>query len=204
MVALPDPGGHTLCNLAMGELPILEDATPMTFTNPYSHKKCSIKRTQLPIVPAFAMTTHKSQGKTLPTAIMDIQSCCRTESVYVMLSRVTSIERLHILRPFNIKKIQCCPSVDSWRETLHLSILEVKSWSHGQTIPQSPLGANLASQTFCVPPDNLEDLEQLDAIQDTVSSLELPKDCVEPQVNKRPSGLEPENWLLKKRCLNLQ
>ena len=113
IVALPDPDRHTLCNLAMGELPILEDATPMTFTNPYSHKKCSIKCTQLLIVPAFALTAHKSQGKTLPTAIMDIQSCRRTELVYIMLSRVTSIEHLCILRPFNIKKIQCRPSEDS-------------------------------------------------------------------------------------------
>ena len=113
VVSLPNSNGNPLYSLDVGDLPILEDVCAMTFTNPHSHRKCSIKRTQLPIVPAFALTAHKSQGKTLPTAIVDIQSCRGTESVYVMLSRVTSIDRLRILRPFNIKKIQCRPSEDT-------------------------------------------------------------------------------------------
>jgi len=87
VISLPNSQGSTaLANLTIEEVPVLEDTTAMTFTNPHSHKRCSIKRTQLPIVPAFAFTAHKSQGKTLPTAIADIQSCRGSESVYIMLS----------------------------------------------------------------------------------------------------------------------
>jgi hypothetical protein len=71
------------------------------------------------------MTAHKSQGQTMHQAIIDLQSCHGTESPYVMLSRVTSLEGLAILRPFEKRKIQCRQSEDSRREAKRLHLLQL-------------------------------------------------------------------------------
>ena len=203
IVTLPGGSEHTLSNLSLGEVPILEDTCAMTFTNPHSHKRCSIKRTQLPIVPAFAITAHKSQGKTLPAAIVDVQSCRGTESVYVMLSRVTSIEHLWILRPFNIKKIQCRPSEDSRREAQRVSILEMRSVGANGTVFDRFSGGSIEDKTVCAAPERLEDPEELNAIQMAVSSLHLPEDVAPFQCNKRPAAPDSGQRLLKKQRINI-
>ncbi|KAJ3878153.1 hypothetical protein F5879DRAFT_762646, partial [Lentinula edodes] len=69
------------------------------------------------------MTAHKAQGQTLATAIIDIESCRGTESPYVMASRVKSLDGLLILRPFQLKKIQCRQSEDSRNEHARLKYL---------------------------------------------------------------------------------
>lgn len=64
----------------------------------------TIYRTQLPIVPAYAMTTHKCQGKTLPYGVIDLVSPPYAKSdlanVYVPVSRFTSSNTMVILRHF--------------------------------------------------------------------------------------------------------
>jgi hypothetical protein len=55
---------NVLCDL-LPHLPskhvaVLQDTTDMTFTHPHLGKRCVIKCTQVPIAPAFAMTTHKA------------------------------------------------------------------------------------------------------------------------------------------------
>jgi hypothetical protein len=195
VVSLPSSNATPLHNLQTGETPILEDTCLMTFTNPHSRKKCSIRRTQLPIVPAFALTAHKSQGKTLPAAIVDIQSCRGTESVYVMLSRVTSIDRLRILRPFNIKKIQCRPSEDSRKETMRVSIL-------AGTV-STPISLNdVSKQIFSVAPEELENHEKLNAVQMAVNSLQL-QDESNVQSNSHKRCLSPDTRHLKKKHVDI-
>ncbi|KAF8415487.1 hypothetical protein L210DRAFT_3431350 [Boletus edulis BED1] len=71
------------------------------------------------------MTTHKSQGLTLPQAIVDLEGCKGTESPYVLLSRVKSLDGLLILRPFSFKRITCRPSEDARKETRRLQILHL-------------------------------------------------------------------------------
>ncbi|KAJ6447543.1 hypothetical protein C8R45DRAFT_757228, partial [Mycena sanguinolenta] len=58
------------------------------------------------------MTAHKSQGKTYSHAVVNLTECRGTESPYVMLSRVTSLEGLLILKPFPKSKITCRQSED--------------------------------------------------------------------------------------------
>ena len=41
--------------------PILADTAEITSEHNASHKRCVIKRKQVPIEPGFAMTTHKAQ-----------------------------------------------------------------------------------------------------------------------------------------------
>ncbi|KAJ3880116.1 hypothetical protein F5051DRAFT_400738 [Lentinula edodes] len=62
------------------------------------------------------MTVYKAQGQSMKTTMVDIESCSGTESPYVMVSRVTSLSGLLILRPFQLKKIQCRQSEDMRNE----------------------------------------------------------------------------------------
>jgi len=112
-------------NLPPQHVVALEDTVDMRFVHLYSQKTCTIKHTQVPLIPAFAMTAHKSQGQTMEHAIVDLQSCHGTEAPYVMLSRVTSLEGLAILRPFDKRKIQCRQSEDSRREAKRLEFLRL-------------------------------------------------------------------------------
>ena len=59
-----------------------------------------VSRYQLPLLPAYAYTDYKSQGKSLSRAIVDIESANSLQGVYVMLSRVKTLDGLMVLRPF--------------------------------------------------------------------------------------------------------
>ena len=62
----------------------------------------AVKRRQLPLVPAFAVTAHGSQGKTKPAVMVDLNVDKRTDSRFgtVVCSRVACREDVLILRPF--------------------------------------------------------------------------------------------------------
>jgi hypothetical protein len=201
VVSLPDVTGMKLTNLEIGEVAVLEDQCTMSFTNPHSSKRCSIKRTQLPIVPAFAITGHKSQGRTLPSTIADIQSCRGTESVYVMLSRVTSIENLRILRPFNIKKIQCRPSEDSRRESKRQNILNLRTiYKYGSPSERDSVKDNLSELTLSADPTS-EDPDELEKIQKEMASFDisLPSPTKNSQLKRKANDNAAPSRMLKKR-----
>jgi len=127
VVHIQDTNDSPLPHLPPHFFAALEDTVDMTFTHPYSKKKCLIKRTQLPILPAFAITAHKSQGKTLSNAVIDLESCRGTEAPYVMLSRVSSLEGLVIVRPFAKSKIMCRQSEDARHEFRRLNLLRLQT-----------------------------------------------------------------------------
>lgn len=116
-----------LAGLAPKQAVVMQETTHMTFRHPHSGKKCTIQRTQLPIVPAFAMTAHKAQGQTMDKALMDLESCKGTESPYVMVSRITSLDGLLILRPFRPAKIKCRQSEDTRQELKRLEHLRLQT-----------------------------------------------------------------------------
>ena len=66
------------------------------------HPVLAINRRQVPLMPAFAITAHTSQGKTLPAVILDLNVDKRMDSRFgtVACSRVRSREDVLILRPF--------------------------------------------------------------------------------------------------------
>jgi hypothetical protein len=119
--------GPPLTSLEQQCVAVLPDATDMKFVHPYSHKVCTIKRTQLPVMPAFAMTAHKAQGQTMRRAIVDLECCRGTEAPYVMLSRIKTLDGLLILRPFTITRIQCRQSEDARREFRRLELLRLRT-----------------------------------------------------------------------------
>jgi hypothetical protein len=89
-----------------------------------------VTRTQLPIVPAFAITTYKAQGLTMNKIVVDLQvplGTLQVASIYVPLSRVKRAEDIAILRPFDIKVLQVRPSPAQDAELKRLDELDRKT-----------------------------------------------------------------------------
>jgi hypothetical protein len=61
---------------------------------------CRITRMQLPVMGDYAMTDYKAQGRTFQRAVVDLSVGCTGAAGYVMLSRLTSLQGLAILCPF--------------------------------------------------------------------------------------------------------
>ena len=74
-------------------------------------KLLKVTRVQLPLAPAYGMTAHSSQGKTLRAALVDLQIDRRVNQSYgaVATTRVRSREDILILRPFPISLYQRGP-----------------------------------------------------------------------------------------------
>ncbi|CAF1508180.1 unnamed protein product [Adineta ricciae] len=73
----------------------------------------SIKRRALPLIPAYSITTHKSQGETLNKVVIDLKLPKDTDdiaAVYVPLSRIKRLTDLIILRNFDYKVLLIKPS----------------------------------------------------------------------------------------------
>ncbi len=132
IVAIPDMSGDALPHVGAGRAVALRDSVDLQFRHPFSRKKLQIKRKQVPIMPAFAITAHKAQGRTLSSAIVDLDSCRGTESPYVMISKVKSLNGLLILRPFKIGVIQKRQSEEYRTESKWLRILTMMTLqTHG-------------------------------------------------------------------------
>ena len=89
-----------------------------------------VTRTQLPIVPAFAITTYKAQGLTMNRIVVDLQvplGTLQVASIYVPLSRVKTAEDIAILRPFDMKVLQVRPSSAQDIELKRLDELDRKT-----------------------------------------------------------------------------
>lgn len=105
-------------------------------TRSHQKKILSIKRRALPLVPAYCITTHKSQGQTLNRVVIDLKLPNETDdiaAVYVPLSRVKRLDDLVILRHFEQKVLLMTPSKSQDTEMKRLD----KLYSDTQTrLPQ--------------------------------------------------------------------
>ena len=95
---------------------VLADTVDFMLQHPFDHSSLKLKWTQIALQPSFAMTVHKSQELSTKKAVVDLEGCRGTESPYVMLSRVKSLEKLIIMRPFHINRITCRQSEDMRHE----------------------------------------------------------------------------------------
>ncbi|KAI0054997.1 hypothetical protein BV25DRAFT_1816226 [Artomyces pyxidatus] len=97
-VRIPD------CGVELPGLP--RDVVPIyTIRKTFTYKtraglKCNFSRVQLPLVPGYSYTDYKSQGRSLERAVLDIAQARNLQSVYVMLSRVKTLDGLAIMSWF--------------------------------------------------------------------------------------------------------
>lgn len=66
---------------------------------------------QFPIVLAYAITIHKSQGMTYQNIACDVSHCFATGQAYVALSRCSSLDGLHLLKPLRLSDVKVCSEV---------------------------------------------------------------------------------------------
>ncbi len=80
IVHIPSAQTPQMMGLAVNEYPIFSDMVYVHHCGVKSKQSISFKQTQVPLIPAFAMTAHKSQGQTLDKAIIDLKDCHGTEA----------------------------------------------------------------------------------------------------------------------------
>lgn len=110
-------------------------------------KNIFFTRKQFPLILAFAITVHKSQGLSLTTAIVDIgHNCFGSGMAYVALSRVTSLNGLHLVDIDRCKIIANRKALSEYNRlrmlhTPHLGRLPLPKRKNMQ-IPQNDLPAD--------------------------------------------------------------
>ena len=128
IVELPDLTGDPLPNLPPAFVAVLPNETEMkSLRHPNSGRTCTLRRHQVPLDAAFAITAHKSQGQTISRVVVDLNSCIGTEAAYVMISRCTSLGGLAVLRPFPISKITIHRSQEARDEFRRLDLLRTQT-----------------------------------------------------------------------------
>ena len=75
---------------------------------------------QIPIIPGYAITCHKSQGKTLDNVFIDVQKAFAPGQMYVALSRTRSPKNISIKRPLRDADFPCDPRLS---ELIQLGVL---------------------------------------------------------------------------------
>ncbi|KAF8656392.1 hypothetical protein AX16_002577 [Volvariella volvacea WC 439] len=70
-------------------------------------------RVQIPLILAWALSVHKSQGQTLQRVKVDLKRIFESGQAYVALSRATTMEHLQVLN-FHPSKVRAHPRVLEW------------------------------------------------------------------------------------------
>ena len=85
-----------------GIYPVVPTTTDWYLDGGRKMKTLKVNRRQLPLIPAYAMTAHASEGKTLPAVLLDLQVDKRVDPTIgtVATTRVRSRDDVLILRPF--------------------------------------------------------------------------------------------------------
>ena len=101
-------------------------------SKPTKKAMLSIKRRALPLVPAYCITTHKSQGQTLGKVVIDLELPNEIDdiaAVYVPLSTVKRLTDVVILRHFDYKVLLIKPTPSQLAEIGRLDQLYTNTQS---------------------------------------------------------------------------
>ena len=148
-----------------------------------------VSRSQIPLQLAFAVTTHKSQGATLDSALVDIGSgIFEYGQAYVALSRVRSLEALYV-HDFDKTAFRAHPKVKEFYNKLLtkmdcedvLSDLRVDEDLVTDSKPILAEPSRAIAAVKVVKLDALEDEQKLSALKQ--------------EANQKLDVLESDNWL---------
>jgi len=89
--------------------------TPHDFTVNNADGGMEARREQLPLILAWALSVHKSQGQTLDRVKVDLKRTFEKGQAYVALSRATTMEHLQVLN-FEPAKVVAHPRVLAWHD----------------------------------------------------------------------------------------
>lgn len=90
---------------------------PADFTVNNAMGEMEARRRQVPLILAWALSVHKSQGQTLERVKVDLACTFEKGQAYVALSRATSLDTLEVYN-FNPSKIMVHPRVLNWHEDI--------------------------------------------------------------------------------------
>ena len=99
------------------------DCTPAEFEQRTPNGFVLAKRSQFPLILAFAWSIHKSQGQTLDKVSIDLGSCFGDAMAYVALSRARNIKGLQVIN-FNPSCVKQSPIVKEFYERLRKAASE--------------------------------------------------------------------------------
>ncbi|KAF7339973.1 ATP-dependent DNA helicase PIF1 [Mycena venus] len=86
---------------------------PQEFTINNADGDMEARRDQVPLILAWALSVHKSQGQTLERVKVDLKQTFEKGQAYVAVSRATTMEHLQILN-FHPSKVSAHPRVLQW------------------------------------------------------------------------------------------
>lgn len=90
---------------------------------------------QFPVIPAYAITIHKSQGQTYQNIVCDINRCFADGQAYVALSRCASLNGLHLKNPITRGSIRVNRNV---LDFYHANAYPIQTTSFDPPISQIP------------------------------------------------------------------
>ena len=171
IVHIPTATAAQMPGLGDHEYPIMPDTIYIRVRASKSKQMITIKRTQVPLIHAFAITAHKLQGQTIDKAVVDLAACHGTEAPYVMLSRVRRLDDLLILRAFPISKIRCRLSEDSRREQTRIYFHHLTTMlRYGTPQEQELATTELAKQKKKNSQDELDCAVRISSLTDSLAS----------------------------------
>lgn len=74
------------------------------------YREVTGRMSYMPVKPGYAMTIHRSQGQTFDSIVLD-PSCKSSGQLYTAISRLRSINGLHLTRPITKRDLHLNPSV---------------------------------------------------------------------------------------------
>ncbi|CAE6438404.1 unnamed protein product [Rhizoctonia solani] len=109
--------------------------TPTYFTVETRTGAIEVQRLQIPLVLAWALTVHKSQGQTLERVKIDLRRTFESGQAYVALSRCTSLDTLEVYGFDRERSVKAHPRVQQWVKTLKTLNSFAQPPSHSSSAP---------------------------------------------------------------------
>lgn len=90
---------------------------PLEFSTDATSNNNKVIRTQYPLILAWAMSIHKSQGQSIERLRIDLTKIFEMGQIYVALSRATNKDTLEVLN-FDARKVKVSPEVIDFYQSL--------------------------------------------------------------------------------------